>query len=467
MTSNRADRSRDARNSAVQGSKAEVGDEFTKIKTRGRSTTSRRGFLKSVSAGLALGLSASNCRALAGVAPSDTIQMGFIGVGSMGMERLKEFMNHEDVRVAAVCDVDESHLSEALAEVDKEQGRKPAAFSDFRRLLEMKELDAAAVVTPDHWHALPTVQAFKAGKDVFVEKPLSYSIGEGRTMVRAARAHNRISQMGNHIHNDLPNYRRVVELIRSEMLGKITRVTCWKTSPAETDLNHPADGTPPAGFDYDFWLGPAPKRPYNPNRSHRTYRYFWDYSGGIFIDFWCHISDVAFWALDLKAPGSVAAVGGRFFWQDNTETPDTLDLIHEFPGVDLIWTLSPMGLPGFEHMGSIGCVFQGTDATLVTNYSHHELYMDGRKLLNLVRPEPSIADSPGHVREFLNSIKSREITTCDIEYGHQLTKAGLLGNMAFRLGRKLAWDDARERVVGDSRANRMTTRRYRKPWKLG
>lgn len=187
MKTNWANGSRDARYSAVDRLKPEVTDQFTKIKSGGGST-SRRGFLKSVGARLALGLTASNYRALAGVAPSDTIQMGFIGVGGMGMERLREFMTHEDVNVVAICDVDESHLNEALAEVEKQQqGRKPPAFGDFRRLLEMRELDAVAVVTPDHWHALPTIQAFKAGKDVFVEKPLSYSIGEGRAMVRAAR----------------------------------------------------------------------------------------------------------------------------------------------------------------------------------------------------------------------------------------------------------------------------------------
>lgn len=428
--------------------------------------SSRRSFFKRVGAGLALGLAASNYRALAGVPPSEKIQMGFIGVGGMGMARLKEFMGHPDVSVAAICDVDESHLNKALAEAEKQQGTKPAAFGDFRRLLEMKELDAVAVVTPDHWHALPTIQAFKAGKDVFVEKPLSYSIGEGRAMVRAARANNRVSQMGNHIHNDLPNYRRVVELVRSGMLGKITRVACWKTTPTETDLDNPPDGAPPPGFNYDFWLGPAPKRAYNPNRSHLTYRYFWDYSGGIFIDFWCHITDVAYWALDLKAPTSVTAAGGRFFWQDNTETPDTLDLVYEFPGINMTWTLGPMGLPGLQHMGGIGCAFQGTEATLVTNYSEHELYVKGKKVTDFKRPEPTIPDSPGHLREFLDAIKSRQITACDIEYGHQLTKAGLLGNMAFRLGRKLEWDDARERVIKDSQANKMLTRRYRKPWKL-
>jgi predicted dehydrogenase len=430
------------------------------------SGTTRRNILKGIGAGLAMGLTAGNHGAFAGVAPSDKIRIGSIGVGGMGTGRLREFMKQPDVSVAAICDLDQIRLDRALAEAEKQQGQKPQGFRDFRKLLELKDLDVVVIATPDHWHALPAIHAFKAGKDVFVEKPLSYSIGEGRAMVRAAQANKRVSQMGNHIHNDLPNFRRVVEIVRSGMLGKISRVACWKTSLLASKLGTPPDCPPPAELDYDFWLGPAPRRPYNPNRSHGSFRYFWDYSGGIFIDFWAHITDVAYWALELKAPNSVASLGGRYFISDNTETPDTLDLIYEFSNLDMTWTLNPMPIPGFEHMGGIGCIFQGTDATLVTNYQTHELYVKGKKVPEFKRPEPSIPDSPGHIREFLDAVKSRQRTTCDVEYGHQLTKGGLLGNIAFRLGRRIYWDDTRERVLGDSVAGRMVTRRYRKPWKL-
>jgi predicted dehydrogenase len=427
--------------------------------------TSRRTFLKTLGAGAALGLTASNYHALGGVGPNERIYVGFIGVGGMGSERLTEFMRHEDVSVTAVCDVDEGHLRRALVEVEKQTGRKPADFHDFRKLLEMKELDAVVVATPDHWHAIPTIQAFQAGKDVFVEKPLSYCVAEGRAMLETARRYQRVSQLGNHIHNDYANYRRVVELVRSGMLGKISRVACWLRSNTES-LGYPPDGEPPAGLDYDFWLGPAPRRPYNPNRSHKTFRYFWDYSGGQFIDFWCHISDVAYWALALQAPLSVSAIGEKFFRDDNTETPDTLDLLYEFPELNLTWTLNPTGLPAYAHLGHIGCVFQGSKATLVTNYTQHEVYVEGKKLEDFPRPAQTIPDSPGHVREFLDAVKTRQKTTCDLEYAHRLTKGGHLGNIAFRAGRRVRWDDKRERVLGDSQASRLLKRRYRKPWKL-
>lgn len=425
-------------------------------------STSRRTFLQVTAAGLAV--PAANYRASGAVPPSDRIRFGFIGLGGQGTSRLNEFMKHEDVVATAVCDVDQTHLERAAGIVEKQQGHRPETFHDFRKLLERQDIDAVMIATPDHWHALTTVAAFEAGKDVFVEKPLSYSIGEGRAMVTAARKHGRVSQMGNHIHNDRPNYRRVVELVRSGQLGKINRVYCSLQS-GEKKIGKPADTDPPGELDYDFWLGPAPKRPYNPNRSHFNYRYFWDYSGGFLMDFWCHYADVAYWALDLQAPQNVAATGGRWLSDDNAETPDTLEVLYEYPGLVLTWTLHPRGRPGYDHMGS-NVIFEGTQATLVTNYSKHEVWVNGKQDENFPRPPQSIPDSPGHVREFLNAIKSRQRTTCDVEYGHRLTKGGLLGNMAFRTGERLYWDDTRERTKGGSHAGHLVTRHYRKPWKL-
>ena len=418
----------------------------------------RRFFLGAAAAGLAA--------ARAQAAPSDRIRVGFIGCGGMGTGRLRQFLGHADVEAAAVCDVDRTHLERAAALVEKETGRKPAAFADFRRLLERGDIDAVMIATPDHWHALPAILACQAGKDVFVEKPFSWSVGEGRRMVEEARRRRRVTQMGNHIHNDLPNYRRVVELVRSGLLGRIVRVHCGLASN-EKSIGSPPDGPPPPELDYDFWLGPAPKRPYNPNRSHGKFRYFWDYSGGYFADFWCHYADVAYWALDLKAPRAVSAAGGRWLAEDNAETPDVFEAVFEYPGpVLLTWTQHPRGRPGFEHMGSC-VVFEGTEATLVTNYSKHEVWVKGKPAPDFPRPEPSIPDSPGHIREFLDAIKARNTeTTCNFEYSHRLNKGALLANLAFRLGARIEWDDERERVTNHREANSRLTRRYRKPWKL-
>jgi predicted dehydrogenase len=412
----------------------------------------------------AAGLAAANYRALGGVGPNGRIRCGFIGLGGMGMGRLRQFLAEPDVEAPVVCDVDAAHAAAAAAEVEKRSGRAAETVKDFRRVLDRKDIDAVVIATPDHWHALPAILACQAGKDVFVEKPLSYSVGEGRAMVKAALANRRITQMGNHIHNDLPNYRRVVELVKSGKLGKIDRVYCWKKA-VEKGIGNPPDGDPPKELDYDFWLGPAPKRPYNPNRSHHTYRYFWDYSGGVFADFWCHITDVAYWALDLQAPLSVMATGNRVLENDNGETPNVFEATLEYPGVLMSWSLHPKGFPGLETWDP-GCAFQGSEATLVTNYARHEVYVKGKPVPDFPRPEKSIPDSPGHIREFLDAIKSRQRTTCDVEYAHRLNKAGLLANISHRAGRRIRWDDARETILNDGEAARLVTRRYRKPWRL-
>ena len=431
---------------------------------------SRRSFLGSVAGGLTT-MSALNWRILASQQPNDQIVLGMIGVGGMGMGRLRQFLAHPDVRIGAICDVDRAHIDRALAEVEKTGAHKPKTFGDFRRVLEDAEIDAVVIVTPDHWHGLATVRAFEAGKDVFVEKPLSYNVAEGRMMADGSLKYQRVTQMGNHIHNDEPNYRRVVELVQSGRLGRITRAHCWKTGGGAGGGGRggrpPGSSTPPPTLDYDFWLGPAPKRPYHPLRSHGSFRRFWDYSGGTFIDFWAHIFDVTTWALDLKAPRAVTSVGGRFFTNDETETPDSLEAILEYPDLLVLFSLRPTPLPGFEHLGQIGCLFQGTDAWLATNYTENEVWVKGKKVDDFPRPEPTIPDSPGHLREWLDAIKSRNLeTTCNVRYGHRLTKPGLLANVSYRTGRRLQWNDENERFIADDEADKYLRRRFRNEYKL-
>jgi len=424
---------------------------------------SRRSFLGTLGAGASY---AAFSRSAFAKGPNDQIVMGCIGVGGQGVYRLNELVKADDVRIAAICDLDKRHMEHAIGIVEKARGYKPQGISDFRKLLENKEIDAVTVVTPDHWHAIPTIAAFEAGKDVFVEKPMSYSVAEGRAMADASLNHKRVTQMGNHIHNDLPNYRRVVEMVRSGKLGKITRVHAWKTSSTRNYRTRNPPACPP-GVDYDFWLGPAPKRAYDPLRFHGSFRQFWDYSGGTFIDFWCHISDIAFWAMDWKAATAISSVGGRFFLTDETECSDTQEAILEFPGVLYTYSYRPTPLPGFEHMGQIGCLFEGTDASLVTNYETNEVWVKGKKVDDFPRPAESIPNSPGHMREFLNAVKSRDLeTTCNLLYGHNLSKHGLLANISYRTGHRLQWDDKNERIVGDVAANKHLVRQFRKPWNV-
>lgn len=426
-----------------------------------------------------LGVAAAGCGSLVGrerrgvagvssraVDPSDRVVIGMIGVGRMGKNRLRELLEHPDVEIGAICDVDSRHLNESASIVSDLRRSSPRTYTDFRRVLDDTDVDAVVIVTPDHWHAIPTVQACAAGKDVFVEKPLSFSVAEGRAMVNAARRHSRVTQMGNHIHNDSSNYRRVVERIKSGQLGRITQVALWKTSETE-GFGNPPDSIPPTGLDYDMWLGPAPARPYNPLRSHITYRHFWDYSGGTFIDFWCHIADVAFWALNLDSPSTISATGGRYFVDDATETPDTMNVQFKFPELLMTFTLHPRPLPGFEHLGSIGAVFVGEDATLATSYFTHEVRVDGQVIPDIPDPDLHIPDSPGHMREFLDAIRSRNLeTSCNVAYGHHITRVGLLANIAYRTGSTIHWDGESEHIINNAAATQLLTRHHRKPWTL-
>jgi predicted dehydrogenase len=187
----------------------------------------------------------------------------------------------------------------------------------------------------------------------------------------------------------------------------------------------------------------------------------------VLIDFWCHIVDVAVWALDLKAPRSITATGGRLFLNDVTETPDNVEAVLEYPDLVFTFSLRPTPLPAFEHMGHIGCLFEGTNASLVTNYERHEVWARGQRADDFPRPDPTIPDSPGHLREFLDAIKSRNLeTTCNVRYGHRITKLGLLTNIAYRTGRRIYWDDTHERILHDGDANQHLRRRFRKPYKL-
>ena len=207
-------------------------------------------------------------------------------------------------------------------------GGTPEVYRDFRRVLDRKDIDAVVIATPDHWHGITTILACQAGKDVYCEKPLAHRIQEGRAMVQAAEKYKRVTQMGNLIHAG-ENYHRVVEIVRSGVLGKISKTRVWLAAD-RSGLGRPQDGPPPAGCDYDFWLGPAPKRSFNPNRFTFNWRYFWDYGGGILTDFCCHIVDLVHWAMDVDAPRTISATGGRYALADNAEVPDTLEVTYEY-----------------------------------------------------------------------------------------------------------------------------------------
>ncbi len=393
--------------------------------------------------------------------PSEKIVLGFIGVGGMGTGLINTFKQFPDVAIAAVCDVYKPHLESARSEA----GGSPEVYRDFRRVLDRKDIDAVVIATPDHWHGITTILACQAGKDVYCEKPLAHRIQEGRAMVTAAEKHKRVTQMGNLIHAG-ENYHRVAEIVRSGVLGKISKTRVWLAAD-RSGLGHPQDGPPPAGCDYDSWLGPAPKRPFNPNRFTFNWRFFWDYGGGILTDFCCHIVDLVHWSMEVDAPRSISAIGGRYALSDNAEVPDTLEVTYEYEKKGqkflMVWSQTDANTHGLEKQG-LGIMFQGTDATLVASYDNYKIIPEHGGKID--EPPKSLPRSPGHHREWVDAIKSRAQCSCHFGYGHRLTTVGNLGNISLWTGEKLTWDPAAERILNHPEANRYLTKEYRKPWTL-
>jgi predicted dehydrogenase len=390
---------------------------------------------------------------------NDSIVLGFIGVGGMGSGLLKIFKGHPDVRIAALCDVYGTHLQRAKAAA----GGTPETYEDFRRVLDRKDIDAVVIATPDHWHAIPTILACQAGKDIYCEKPLAYRIGEGRAVVDAVKKHKRITQMGNLIHAG-ESYHRMAEIVQSGVLGKITKCRVWLTKQDKA-LGKPADSDAPADCNYDLWLGPAPKRPFNPNRFSFNWRYFWDYAGGLLCDFVCHLVDPVHWAMKVEAPETICATGGRYALDDNAETPDTLEVVYHYKeGFDLVWSQVGNNAHGLEGRSN-GIEFLGTNATLHGHYDDFKIIAENGKTIEL--PARSLPRPASHHREWLDAIKSRQETTCRFEYGHQITNVGHLGNISLWTGEKLVWDSQAERIVNHPGANKYLLREeYRAPWKL-
>lgn len=392
---------------------------------------------------------------------SETIRLGFIGTGGMGTGLLNIFKQFPDIQVAAIADVYAKHAHSAA----EQSGQKPDVYSDFRKILDRKDIDAVVVATPDHWHAHASILAMQAGKDVYCEKPLSHSIGEGKAMVATAAKHKKVTQMGNLIHAG-ENYHRMVEIVQSGVLGQITKCRVWMFADRDypNGLGKPADGPAPSDCDYDMWLGAAPARPFNANRFTFNWRFFWDYGGGMLSDFVCHLVDPVHWAMKVDAPVSVTATGGRYGLKDNAETPDTLEVVwHYADGWDLHWSHSDVSTQGKLFDRTAGILFQGTNATMVGHYNDFKIYAEPGK--EIVLPEKTLPRSPGHHREWANAIKSRQECSCRFAYGHRVTTVGNMGNIALKTGQKLEWDAKAERFTNHESANSHLMRaEYRKPW---
>ena len=468
----------------------------------------RRSFVSSAAAGVAGGLVASPAHAGTGPAgrsqtatsrnsilgANDRVRVGFIGVGGMGRSHLNNFQQHDDVQAVTVCDLWEVNRLRAQRMTERQRAGAATVETDFRRVIDRKDLDAVVVATSDHWHAIPMILACQSGKDVYVEKPISHNVKEGRAMVEAARKYDRVVQVGTQQRSGL-HFQKAIEIVQAGTLGTLHRIHTWNVgNNAPAGLGRVPDGAPPAGIDWDVYLGPAPKVPFNANRFIFNFRWFWDYAGGMMTDWGVHLLDLALWALQQDGPKTVYAVGGNFVLDDNRETPDTIDAVYEFPGV--ICTYSNRTGNSYNGAGKgYGIEFYGTDATLFLDRAGFEVIPEFGGTRTAPKPQylseqdpvlpawkrewspPSAGHVMGmragqsdqnlsHIRNFLDCLRSRKRPASDIEIAHRSTAMCLLGNVSYRTGHKLTWDAAKEQCVDDPKANALLTREYRAPYTL-
>ncbi len=437
----------------------------------------RRDFMKragigAVTAGMAL--TGASARVLGA---NDRVRVGLIGAGRQGTDDMKDFALQPDAEIVAVCDVYQPNLDKALAAA----GGQAQSYKDFRQVLDRKDIDVVIVGTPDHWHALAMVEACKAGKDVYVEKPICCAIDEGKVMVDAARKHQRVVQVGTQ-QRSATHFQEAVTLVQQGYLGKVSFVRTWNyDNEYPQGIGTPADSDPPSGLDWDAWLGPAPKRPFNANRfgvSDRwsTFRYFWDYAGGFMTDWGIHLMDIVQWAMQVDGPDAIAAAGGRFFIEDNAETPDTLQVTYQYPHFVATYENRWDNANSMYDHG-YGIEFHGTDATMFVDRGGFEVFPEtrpaapGSKRLNNRAPSMKMEacnnDHYDHIRNFLDCVKSRQRPISDIEIGHRSTSVCLLGNVAYRSQQRVVWDVAKQQIrEGNSGAEQYLARHYREPWTL-
>lgn len=446
----------------------------------------RRTFLKSAALGAAtVAFSARSWSQVAGA--NDRIRVGVIGFGLVGRIHARNFAANKGSQLVAVSDTYQPRMDAA-----KELNPHLKQYGDFRKMLDDKSIDAVCVATPDHWHALQTMFACAAGKDVYVEKPLHLFVKEGEWMQKVAARTKRVVQVGTQ-QRSAPHYHEAKSLLRGGAIGDLVSVQCNFFRNVMPGIGNPPDGEAPADLNWDMMLGPAPKRRYNPNRAIYHFRWFWDYSGGQMTNLGHHSLDIVHWIYDIKGPKAVSSAGGRFFLKDNGEVPDTQDAIIEYPNFPAVVQFREATAgAGQTSMGSL--TFMGTKGTMLLGRDGFEILPDKKvnptntfaKIIGghpVGGPQPveeapdqfwtdkKETKSPGyerqyvdHVQNFLDSVKSRKTPNSDLASSHHVSTTCHLANISLRTGRKVNWDEARSQIKDDKQANQMLERPYRSPW---
>ncbi|MCP4263242.1 MAG: Gfo/Idh/MocA family oxidoreductase [Planctomycetes bacterium] len=431
----------------------------------------RRTFLKSsIASGLAF-----SAPTILRAQTSRKYRTALIGSGWWGMNIGRTAMQSGRCKMVAMCDVDQNQLDPAAAEIEKLFGDKPKKYKDYRELLDDQKIDIAIVATPDHWHPLITIAAVKAGAHVYVEKPISHTIKEGRAMVNAARANGRVVQVGTH-RRVSPHNVSGMEFLKSGKAGKIGMVRAFVLYGGGPEKPRP-NSQIPAGLDWNMWCGPGPMRPFNTKIHPKGFRQFLDYGNGTLGDWGIHWLDQILWWTEEKYPKHVFSTGGRPIQGppvndergQTTDAPDHQVANFEFEDFTAIWEHRKFAGNNAEKGENVGCYFYGTKGTFHMGWrGGWTFYPSGRgqKIIN-VKPKLNQPDSQ-NIKElwedFLKAIKSGTRPVCDIEVVHRSTNMSLLGMLSLKIGRSVEWNGEKEIVIGDYEANKLLSRKYRRPW---
>ncbi len=435
----------------------------------------RREFLKA-GAAVAATTAVTQFGLVAKAAASERVRVGIVGAGGRALSLIDSFSGNSSVEVVAIADLDPSRLPMGLETANRRQGKKPRGEIDFRKLIDDKTIDALVVGTPDHWHAIPTILACQEGKDVYVEKPDSHDIVEGMRMVAAMRKHKQIVQMGSQ-HRSTKRLQSAIEFVKTGALGKPVAAKAWE-STKQGAIGYPADSEPPKGVDYDMWVGPAPMRPFNVNRFHGRWRWFYDFGTGDLGNDGVHRLDMAVALLSaacegkgepaIGLPSGIFASGGKWYFDDAQEFPDTMQVNYEFgtgKSTKLLTYEMRIWAP-YNYLGeSEGSAVFGDQGYITIGNNRWTAYGKGGEVL--AKGDGDSHEAP-HVQNFVDCIKSRQKPYCDLEtVGHPASVLCHAGNISARVGRKLILDPATEMFENDAEANALRGRpEYRKPWLL-
>lgn len=432
---------------------------------------SRRKFIRSSSMALA-GVGIANvipweslAKGKTLVPQNDRINVGLIGAKGMGWSDLKSFMKIPEINVIALCDVDENVLNQRVDELSKAD-IKVKTYGDYRKMLENKDIDVVIIGTPDHWHCLQMVEACSAGKDVYVEKPIGNSIAECNAMVAAQKRYSRAVQVGQW-QRSMPHFVEALDYLRTGKIGQIRMVKAWAYQGWMKNIVVAPDKPTPAGVNYNMWLGPAPKRPFNENRFHFNFRWFWDYAGGLMTDWGVHLIDYALLGMNNPKPKSIYASGGKYAYPDGAhETPDTLTTTYEFDNFTMLWEQA-QGISNGNYGRNHGISFIGNNGTLVLDRGGWEVLSDEKRMEPIPFQPNKGSGLDAHTQNFVSIVKSRKFAdlTCPIEAGANVALVCQMGNISYKTGLPVHWDDAKGKFK-EAEANQYMAAKYHNGYKL-